>query len=159
MNLTAEAKGDLNKAFKHLAEKCDIDFIINNHVLIQNSGALQIPKNMRQIINIYANQAQEAESSAASLDLTPDFAGTGRAIDILKTIHNYEIFRNLGYSVGIVDLPSVPSMEPLVSRMHNHPKYLVRMEVLNGLFELKPNDPLTEQVTMKIQPVNLQFWT
>ncbi len=41
---------NLEFPFQYLAEACGVDFIVNEHVLIQNSGAVELPKKIEDLI-------------------------------------------------------------------------------------------------------------
>lgn len=121
--------------FKYLAEHCNVDVIFNHHVLIQNSGALELPKNAGDLIKVYSTRV---EGGIAELG-TPDLKAE-EVPHIFNAIEDYRSFHDLGELIGVSGLMPVPDLYGPLKVLLAHPQEAIRVEGLLQLQKAQPND-------------------
>lgn len=141
------AKEQKMDEFKFLAEKCDVDFIVNQHVLVQNSGALEIPKNVKDLILLYANKIQPPELNELS---DKDLIST-KLTDFTQSNIDYESFYNLGLAIGIPtsQLPTPIKVTPILRSFLKNKDPWIRKFSAQSLFRILPIEKETFEETLQ----------
>ena len=120
--LEAEAKGLKIDPFKYLAERCGVDFIVNEYVLIQNSGAIQLPRNINEIIRLYSSKVLPF----VGLDLHDSHLDVRELPNMLQFLKEYIPLQNLGRTLGLRELPTVSPVSHWVTELLKNPNPKVR---------------------------------
>ncbi len=118
-------KSDL-QLFSYLVEHCDIDIIVNEHVLIQNLGVLQLPKKTEDLIQAFATQVQKI----ASMDLRDESLDPSILLDqVIRPLYEYRPFQKLADLMQL-KLKPTPIAKNVVQTLLQNPNVRIRNETI-----------------------------
>ena len=129
--LIKEARKIKMDSFEYLSRYCDIDIIVNTHVLIENVGVIELPKDITAIIRSYISRMAKIHSliSFSYEDAT----------EAALLIQEYISFESLGRILGMKNLPT-DLVSKLFSGLDNQDP-MVRSVIADTLGNLQSNDP------------------
>lgn len=99
---------------QYLAENCDVDIVISQHILIQNSGAIQFPKNIHDLIILYTSTIREKASK--SDDEIRSLQASYLFNELIDQYKEFQLLSRLSGALGIHIAPLSLHMEFLIEQ-------------------------------------------
>lgn len=121
--LVREAEYKKIDPFQYLSEHCNVDIIINEYVLIQNSGIIELPKDIRDIILLYSNKFKALTNILLESMGDHSISGLSQtlkaAYDLQQMLPDYQAFYNLGQLLGIKELAKITDNGNIIAETYN----------------------------------------